>query len=372
MSEEIKRTQSSALDELPRAKAFTRLAAAVMDFGFFLIVGIGLQFLASYVLTQKGTPYANAYSVQYDHVAAAELSKHEENRGYISFESEDYYQEEDGNYKIINHLAYYYLSYLTGESLKENYICSLDKDVPIEGVAKKDYYTVKWFNENILALGSDGSDSDYFTYQKDGESIDYSKIGTLKDDYVLTSEKDGVVSKYVIQDSGLYNHTKEIYNNAIKHFYNQSFIKKATSTMNLINSFILLGTCLISLIIFYIIIPLFSEFGLTLGKRFLSLIVVNDQGFAIKKLQIFLRCIPLLAAIIFISFINNLYISFIFGGVLVLASLSFMIFTRNNQAIHDFIARTVVMKNEGQKVFKNADEYAIYLQAMSERKKKDE
>ena len=372
MSEEIQREQNSALEELPQAKAFNRIAASGLDFVFFLIVTIGLQFLASFVLTQKGTVYAKAYNVQYDHVIAADLSKYEEKRGYISFENADYYQEEDGNYKVINHLAYYYLSYLTGENLKEDYICSLEKDIPIEGIAKKDYYTVKWFNENILSLGSDGGDSDYFTYQKTDDNNDYSKIGTLKDEFVLTSEKDGTTIKYVIQDNGLYAHTKKIYNNAIKHLYSQGFMKDATRTMNLTNSFILLGSSIIPLIIFYIIIPMFSDFGLTLGKRFLSLLVVSDHGFVIKKYQLLLRCIPLLATIIFISFINNLYISFIFAGILVLASLSFMVFTRNNQAIHDFIARTAVVKNEGEKIFKNSDEYTLYLHAMKERKNKNE
>ena len=368
MSEEIKREKLSALEELTPAKTFHRFSAAGFDFALFFVLSILFQLLSSFILTQKNLPFGQAYDLQYNHVIAADLSKYVEDRGYISFENDDFYQKEDDNYFIINHLSYYYLSYLTGINLKTDYIASLEKDELIEGITKSEYYTVKWFNEKILSLGSDGSDNDYFTYQKDGDTINFDKIGTLQDKYIEVV--DG--KETVIKNENLYKKTNEIYKSAIKHFYNQKFIKSATNLMNTTNSFIILFSSLIPMIIFYIIIPSLSIFGMTLGKRIMSLILVNDNGFIVKKWQHLLRCIPLLASLIFISFINNLYISIIFCVVLALTSLSFMIFTQKNQAIHDFIARTAVIKNDGKKIYRSKEEYNLFLELSAERKNENE
>ena len=371
MSEVINREEKTAIENLSIAKPINRIAAAIIDFAFFFALAFLLQLGSSFIFARQDMPYGKAYSLQYNHMASSTLTINDSVRGYISLEENNYFQREDDNFLIINRLSYYYLSYLTGENIKEGYVYSLDFDKPIDNVARKDYYTIKWFNESILGLDASGSDSEFFTYQKNGEEVDYQKVGTLKEEYYTVTENNGEKTYKVEQNEKLYESAKKMYKDAYNNFQNQSFIKESTKTMNLINSFILLFSSLLSMIVFYLIIPMLSPFGKTLGKRFFNLTLVNDQGFLTNKLQLLLRTIPLVAAIAFISFINSLYISLIFGFVLVLASFSFMMFTKNKQAIHDFIARTIVIKTDDNKLFKNKEEYNDYLILIRKRDSED-
>ena len=356
MSEEVKRKNNSLVESLNFPKPFIRISAAALDIVFFLLGAFALLIPSSFIATRSGSTFQNNLSLQSEHIAHSYLAREDENNGLLKYEEDEFYVKEDDNYLLINHLYKYYSDYLV------NY--SLDADKLVDGKNRSEYYTVSWFNENILKLDTNYLDGDYFRYQLDEDNHPlFDKLGVLKEEFILD---DGSVTK----NSEAMKYSKTIYNNAIKDFYAQSFIKKATSQNSLINSLLVLFSSLISLLIFYVLIPLFSPFGRTISKKIMQLSLVNDHGYLIKKWQLLLRIIPLLFVIGFISFTTTLYLQIIFVVILGLVSLSLMIFTKNKQALHDFIALTIVIKSDGSVIYHDEEEYKKAKSLEEERMKK--
>lgn len=324
------------LNELEISRPLHRLAGALFDFAIFVISAFVLMFVSTGIFTQKGTTYYKNNELQGTQIENSYLAKEKDN-GFTSYTEDEYFTKEDDGYLLINHLYKYYSDYLV------NY--SLDKDQLVDGQTRSEYYTVSWFNENILKVGNE-----YFTYSLDNDNNpDLTKVGTLKAEFISGEE--------VVKDAGLYKYSKDIYQKAIEDFYNQTFIKKAVNENSLINSFVGFSAAMVALIVFYLIIPLFSKYGQTLGKHIMKIYVVNSNGFLVKKYQTILRAIPLIVGVTIFCFVKNFFIVIIGIAVLFIASVLLMILTRYHQSLHDYLAFTVVIKNDGSEIYKNKVEY---------------
>lgn len=358
---------NNPIDGMKTPKLISRIASAAVDAAMFAVLSFLLIGLFSFILTRDGAPIKNENTYQSKHIESSKLSKWDEKNGYVKMTSDDFFVYEDGSFRIINDLWYFYGSYLTGENLNEGLIASEyatdEKYYPVvdsSRVAPKDYYTIDWFNTNILGLPSQESgdkEGRFFTYlEKDG-SIDYTKPGFLKSEFYIEKVVGGETTYQIINGAELSSYMDGRYNEAVKFFYNQEFLKASSKKITMINSFLLLGSLLISAAVFYLIIPMCSPLGKTLGKRFFYLILVDDKGYLVKKYQILLRVIPLLSVIIIVSFINSLIWQLVSGTIVFMVSLGLALFTKKKQALHDFLARTVVIRPEGEMIFRNHDDY---------------
>lgn len=98
----------------------------------------------------------------------------------------------------------------------------------------------------------------------------------------------------------------------------------------------------ISVLIFYLLLPLLLKEGRTLGKLVLNLSVVNKDGYHLVWWQYLLRFIGLT-----VTFVLAIYT--ILGSILV--SYTFMIFTKNYRSLHDFLAFTRVVDRKQSLIF---------------------
>ena len=338
-----------------------RLGAAALDLAIYILLSLIIITIAG-VFLNRGSALSDAKLLINEHIKSSHLSKYEEKHGYVTYNDDDLLSlSDDDNAFIINQLAYFYLSYLTGENIQEGFTYSLDKDTPvIDDILPKTYYSVAYFNENVLSLPKESESpiNDYFIYQKNGEENDYTKIGVINPNYIIKEQTNNGVIKHIVRETKLLNFLSDVYDKAVKLFYNQSFIKQADNTIYTINTILMFAATMPSFIAFYIIIPLCSPFGKTIGKHLLSIAVVSSHGFIIKKWQVLLRGLPILAATVYICLVSSLYYQLMAPLVILLISLGFLLFDPRRRALHDFMANTSVIKAErGLRVYPDEESY---------------
>ncbi len=94
----------------------------------------------------------------------------------------------------------------------------------------------------------------------------------------------------------------------------------------------------VSAITLYLLIPLLNKRNKTIGKYVLGFKIVDYEGNAPKKLQIALREVSFIVIELFMGILTY--------GVTPLISLALVMFNDNGLAIHDYISKTKVVRNE--------------------------
>ena len=112
--------------------------------------------------------------------------------------------------------------------------------------------------------------------------------------------------------------------------------------------FLALGvSLLLSIIIFNLLIPLFSKRNYTIGKYMFKIGTVNSiTGRNARKSQIVLR---------FIIYSFEILISCLTFGAVLLVSFALTLFTKNNSAIHDILAKTKLIDLTTTKLLTDKD-----------------
>lgn len=349
----------------PTAPIFTRIVAAAIDLLIVVLTSIVGSFLIYRGAIQTNGNLKESIENQTAHVDSSHLAKNVSG-SYYSYESTEYFdQDEAGNYTIINVLSYFYINYLTNNNLDEGDVGSLDynKEIDADGVKviQKDYYTISWFNENVLSLPKPGetSEVDYFAYQKDGENNDYTKIGTVNEKYISKIETAGEVTYKVEMSKEMETYVTGQYKKAIDVLYSQKFFKEWTNKLELTSALITLFTRLFMVLTVYILLPLLLRDGKTLGKLLFKISLSRFDDSPIKKWQVLPRALFFILIPVVMFFVTNSYINMGIFAVLLVASVATMAATKRKTALHDLIARTVVI-----------DDY--YKKKMAEQQELDE
>lgn len=113
----------------------------------------------------------------------------------------------------------------------------------------------------------------------------------------------------------------------------------------------LYGSASLASIIFYVIIPLTNNRGSTLGKKFMTLAVVDDKKEYVSKKKRLIRGIS--------YFLINIIGGMISNGLFIMGSLVVSIVNKDGKSIHDLIAKTNVisLNNKYDIVSEEEDEY---------------
>lgn len=296
-------------------------------------------------------------------------------------ESGLFYSNENGNISIyetensedyevyIEPIQYYYFNYLTG-NVAEGRLASPDSNQTVvidgtdTGILPKDYYTVEWYNTNVLKIGEnplDQYDTGYFTYVTD-ESGQFIKdqIGVPKESRydadaaaTLTISKADLVSFY--GDAYIAAYEDLTYRDYYVSVYNQ-YLQ--------IQSITLMVPVIVSLCLIYLLFPYIFKDGATVGKLAFKLGLANMDGYRVTKWRIALR--PALAIVIsLIIFLGlysvNIYISFMVGFVPFIISWVLTLASPKKCALHDYISQTVVVDMKTSEIFKNSLEEYVFL-----------
>lgn len=126
---------------------------------------------------------------------------------------------------------------------------------------------------------------------------------------------------------------------------------------------------LLAVLLWELIIPLWLGNGQTLGKKIFSLCLVRNDGVKLNNMQLFTRAI--LGKYTVETMIPVFIMMMLFWGMvglpgtlsllsLLAAELLCLIISRNNCAIHDLIAGTVVVDISSQMIFRTTEDLIAY------------
>ena len=148
------------------------------------------------------------------------------------------------------------------------------------------------------------------------------------------------------------------------YYYALSDLTSLSRLQNDYNKYALFGTTLplvitifISFMIFYFIVPLCFKNGETIGKLVMHTCLVNKLGYQYSKLQLIPRFLFPTFLTIAVVFIMGFSIwAFVIVSVAILASFLFVVFSKDNKALHDYFAGTLVIDKRASTWFKSIQE----------------
>ena len=239
---------------------------------------------------------------------------------------------------FIDAMEYYYFHYLPGEDLKEG----LEPSKDVRNT------TVAWFNETILEI-DESSPTSYFRYQRNGEEIDYTKVGVMKEDARNDLAYKFITAKYketIIYDFNFISNVKEAGERVMVY-----------STISYVVSGLVAGA------IIYVLIPFLFKNGQTVGKRIFKLGLANADGYAFSSSRLFMRFLPYLVVdlsfMILLQF--NFYIVLTIVLVIFLVSFTLSMSSPKRMSLHDFTAQTIVVDLKTSTIFKTPQEEEAYI-----------
>ena len=288
-TEKIRKRQETKekIKKMTKPYLLTRVVAGLLDLVFLAILSLALAFL-SYNTVFKKIGYFDLINTQLTLTHESGLFVEYKENSYVDVDREytDYY---DLTREYDSHITYYY-------SNDERAIKAHSLESYNESKASSGYFIYK---DNKYILDEDASHQDVLNFY----SNEYSKAKSL-----FTSNE----------------------------VYTQASIKSYRIVL-----YTILIIMLTANIVFYIIIPVFTKEGETLGYLIFKLAVIDSRdGSTVKKYQVLMRGIAFIA----INFIITYFIYFmwqVFMPITPLVSLVFLIFL--NRGPHDFMSLTKVV-----------------------------
>lgn len=363
------------IDQYQSPSMLARIGAAVLDLAMYIVLSFLILTVGGLFIGKEGTSFTNANNLISEQIKYSKLAREDEKNGFVAFSGNELLElDANEDSLVITNVAYFYCAYLTGINVESGLQASIDVNEQIKAdngyYLAKDYYTVEYFNQKILNLPKKDeiSHSAYFEYRQNEGENDYSKIGTVKREYIEEINTDNGKVKRLKNDNELSKTINEIYNTAIKVFYNQKSLKKADNTIKTTNTVLMLISTIPPFAIIYLLFPLISPFGQTLSKRLLSIGITDDKGYLVKKWRIALRALPIFAVTIYICLVNSLYYQLLVALLLLLISMGILVFTPRRRALHDLMAGTTVIKLEKNTIiYEDEAHYEKALEIMKER-----
>lgn len=205
-------------------------------------------------------------------------------------------------------------------------------------------YTVSTYNQKVLYLPESTDfivNSPYFDFAvgEDGKP-DGSKIGVIRPSLL---EEDGSVGTELSKDL-LYFFQKR-YSEAVNEFEQEPYMVELTRKNVAMTVMAEMLAIMPPFVAFYIIVPLCSKKRKTLGKRFLKLACIDVSGKELKWYFVLLRGLPFILLSVSAFMFDDLVVT---SAVLItgfLVSLGFATFSQKRRALHDFVAHSVVCKD---------------------------
>lgn len=157
--------------------------------------------------------------------------------------------------------------------------------------------------------------------------------------------------KYYDEEKKQYLDNINVTEEQLNNFNEDERVKELVQIQNTTTFFELYGTATLASIIFYIVIPLTNNRGSTLGKKFITLAVVDDKKEYVSKKKRIIRGIS--------YFLINIIGGMISNGLFIIGSLVVSIINKDGKSIHDLIAKTNVisLNNKYDIVSEEDDEY---------------
>lgn len=266
---------------------------------------------------------------------------------HLFFENEkgelDYYTSSSNNEDFKNALCAFYTLYLPYEDV--------DKDIQVtledgSKVNKAVYFTIEWFNENVLKVSGDGST--LFEYKKAGEEPIKSELALIKADVPAEAVNTFLQKAWLTANSDF---------NKLPSF------KKLNNECNFYYSieFVLAG--IIGFGIVYIVLPLILKNGVTPGKKAFGLCLATSDGYLFNNYQLAMRIMPLYVVLLamLIPIWGKFFTIMIVFLAIFMVSFTLAMASPKRSSLHDFTGRTIVVNAKTSILFKDQAEEEEYI-----------
>ena len=360
--------KNNRVKKIVNAPLFNRTFGAIIDLVLTIFVGAGIFLGISSIASNVN--WIKAYKDDYNQtIVDSGLMQNEDNK-LVPYEYENYQDYETRFYD-------FYSGYFAQETKKS-----------------RDVY---WFN--VFIYGQKDGLNRYEEKELDNRPTLVKTIGSSLFTYKLNDSNEPLYEEFALPIEShngadeLSNATKQklrnyfyvadadVKDNEIAskykfiYYYALSDLTSLSKLQNDYNRYALFSTTLplvitifISFMIFYFIIPLFFKNGETIGKKVMHTCIVNKLGYEYSRLQLIPRFLFPTFLIIAVVFITGFSIwSLLITSAVFLISYLFVIFTKDNKALHDYFAGTLVIDarestwfkniNEEEKMQKDVDEY---------------
>ncbi|MCR5332844.1 MAG: RDD family protein [Bacilli bacterium] len=369
------RSKIEKMTSINEAHIVRRLIAAILD----ALLGIFLFFLLSMTamtaIANKAFGYSDLHQVYARYQTASHLYMYQQanNDGSVSLiEVKDYEKEIDPekDSKIISivdidtetpsyvleHIRYYYLSFLTGENIevpesvtreydivKDNLV-DPNYDKALEnGQLPKEFYTEEYFSKEILKVESDGQY--YFDV----------------DENFKASIKEGV------DETAVMKYIKNVGYSAQKGLYYADYMQAMNKRAKWIQVFIFVPPYVLVMCLEYLLVPMLFKNGETLGKKTMHICLLAKDGYAIKKRQVIFRFLVFFVEISLSLFVVGVgMMSFVTGAVGVLILFAATLISKTNRSPHDYAAATVVIDERTSVFFESPLSEKQHVDAFNE------
>lgn len=219
--------------------------------------------------------------------------------------------------------------------------------------------------------------SEYVNKQKDADSsvylsyLDKFYVDIDNENYQEMKENSGLfldVEKNIFLESVSENERIEFCNKLLKNAdqviikYKDGIINSLQANVYVINLTVLCVSYGIPLFIFFYLVPVFSKYKNTIGKKITKLAVVNSFYVPSNALLLLTRFLT----IVLIEVLLSLFLI----GLPLIGSFVMILLTKNGKSLHDLLATTIVIDLNDFTPFDNLDQYKEFIKKEKEVKER--
>ena len=347
--------KNNRVKRIVTAPLFNRTFGAIIDLVIAIFVGAGIFLGISNIATNVS--WIKAYKDDYNQVMV--------DSGLVKNEKLEHYEYE--NYSDYQSMFYdFYHNYLPTQDEKPRDIYWFNVFIYGQNDALNKYSESELKNRPALVRNIGPT---YFTYKLDTDSK------PLVNEFALPSESHNgqdelseatkkrlrmyfYASDEEAKENEIAKNQKFIYYYALSDLTSLSKLQDDYNHYAFFGSTLPLAiTILITFLIFYFLIPLLFKNGETIGKKVMHTCLVNRLGYAYRRVQLvprFLFPAFLTIAVVFITGFSFWSLGII--SISLLISYIFVIFSKENKALHDYFAGTLVIDAKESTWFKNIEE----------------
>ena len=348
---------SKRVKRIVYASLFHRTFGAIIDLVLTIFVGAGI-FLAISNIAMK-VSWIKAYKDDYNQAIVDSGLMQLEKEEPVPYEFNSYQQYEEKFYN-------FYHAYYSKQVNKEYDVYWFNVFIYGQSDTLNKYSDQELYNRPTLIKTIGPT---YFTYKVDESS------NPLVNEFALptasnngANELDEATQKklrqyfYVSDEEAKENELSQKYK--FIYYYALSDLTSLSKLQDDYNHYAFLSVTLplviaifVTFMIFYFVIPLCFKNGETIGKKVMHTCLVNRLGYSYKRVQLIPRFLFPTFLIIATVFIMGFSIwSLAIVSVAMLISFLFVIFSKENKALHDYFAGTLVIDAKESTWFKNIEE----------------
>ena len=311
-----------------------RLAANVVDFLIFaLLAFLSVQFIFKPIFVTNNAQYQEQETVIYSAYVRSGLFIKGENDVYSQYVGND-----TETYKKI--VEDYYLTdiYFGSTWYKEK-------------GGTRNAYKVQEYNAGILQIGGDDS---LFEYDYTAGEVDKTKLGVLKASLYVDEDK----TKDLKEDSKplILNFYKGAYRDCFQDLFKDNYFNETYKFCQKYDGYALVLGLTVSSAIVYLIVPLFTIYGYTVGRLIFKIQVVSLAGFVCKKYQIALRYVLCLILCLLPLFISDLFVLAPIWGAYLFISLIAAIILQERTSLPDLISFTRLADGKASTIYMSTED----------------